>query len=406
MIAEPIKKMLPAVSPRGNKQDKCGAGVLTRHHVSCGVGAPRPQSAIQTAQSATGANPPTDFFDVRLHSDAAEVTAPLQAKAVTRGQDVYFHPGQFQPGTPQGEALLAHELAHTLQTRHSAGGGGGSGSFVSQPGDAFEQNADALARGETAHALAAPAGAALRSPFDSESAADRTRRERLLQSIGNATNTLIRVLQTDGLLNFETATTRGGARGVVYGPLGPNSPFTSYADRNTQVRRIIHFLQAMATQYRTAPIPSGFSAPAFDATTGNYMSSVPYPKGGKMSGVNFQSSQSEWVDLEAAYERYLQSQGLTTSQSPYDMDWLYLDPANTVVPGAAQGAPHLATGIQTGVNMVVPDIEHEPLRYWRLTGNSPTPRGSTIVEIWHDDLGYYYMNHGQRISVPNPAGTL
>ncbi len=406
MIAEPIKKMSPVVSPRGNKPGQCGTGALTRHHVSSGVGAPRPQSEVRPSHTALHGAPPANFFDVRLHPDAAEVTAPLQAKAVTRGQDVYFHPGQFQPGTPQGEALIAHELAHTLQTRRSAGAGSGSDSFISQPGDAFEKNADALARGETAHALAAPAGAALRSPFDSESAADRSRRERLLQSISNASNTLIRVLQTDGLLSFETATTRGGARGVVYGPLGPNSPFTSYADRNTQVRRIIHFLQNMGTQYRTAPIPGSFSAPTFDATTGNYMSAVSYPKGGKLNGVNFQSSQSEWVDLEAAYERYLQSQGLTTSQSPYDMDWLYLDPANTVLPGAAKGAPHLATGIQTGVNMVVPDIEHEPLRYWRLTGNSPTPRGSTIVEIWHDDLGYYYMNHGQRISVPNPAGTL
>jgi hypothetical protein len=406
MIAEPIKKTSPVVSSRGSKQDNCGVArsAKPRPAQKASLQAPNVEHGTLNLERGRGALS-ADFFGVRLHPDAADITAPLQAKAVTRGQDVYFHPGQFQPGTPQGEALIAHELAHTLQTRHTAGGGG-SASMVSQPGDAFEKNADGLVRGETTRALVAPAGAALRSPFDSESAADRTRREQLLRSIGNATNTLIRVLQTDGLLNFETATTRSGVRGVVYGPLGPNSAFTSYADRNTQIRRIIRFLQGMGTQYRTAPIPGTFSAPTFDATTGNYTSSVPYPKGGKISGVNFQSSQSEWVDLQAAYERYLQSQGLTTSQSPYDMDWLYLDPSNTVLPGAAQGAPHLNHGTQTGVNMVVPDIEHEPLRYWRLTGNSPTPRGSTIVEIWHDDLGYYYMNHGQRISVPNPAGTL
>ncbi len=355
-----------------------------------------------SGESALHRSPSADFFDVRLHPDAAEVTAPLQAKAVTRGQDIYFHPGQFQPGTPQGEALIAHELAHTLQTRHSAGAGGGSDSFVSHPGDAFEKNADALARGETTRALAAPAGAALRSPFDCGSAADKTRRAQLLQSIGNATNTLIRVLQTNGLFNFETATTRGGVNGIVFGPLGPNSPFTSYADRDTQIRRIIRFLQTMGTLYRTAPIPGNFSAPTFDASTGNYMSSVPYPPGGKMTGVNFQSSQSEWVDLQAGYERYLLSQGLTTNQSPYDADWFYLDPANKIVPGAAQGAPHLSTGIQTGNYMVVPDIDHEPLRYWPLTGSSPRPPGSVIIELWNDQLGYYYMHRGQRIDVPNP----
>jgi hypothetical protein len=391
MITEPVRKMAPAVSPHGSR---LGGRVSKSAN-------PTPKSAL-----APRSVPPTDFFGVRLHLAAAEVTAPLQAKAVTRGQDIFFHPGQFQPGTPKGEALIAHELAHTLQTRNSSQAGSGSGSFVSRPGDAFEKNADALVRGETARALAAPAGAALRSPFDSESAADRGRREHLLQSIGNASNTLIRLLQTNGLLNFEMATTRGGMRGVVYGPLGPNSIFTSYADRDTQIRRIILFLQAMGTLYRTAPIPGSFSAPTFDATTGNYMSAVQYPPGGKLRGVNFQSSHSEWVDLQAAYERYLLSQGLSTNQSPYDLDWLYLDPANTVVPGAARGAARLSGGIQTGVNMVVPDIEHEPLRYWRLTGNSLTPRGSTIVEIWRDDLGYYYMNHGQRIAVPNPAGTL
>jgi hypothetical protein len=25
-----------------------------------------------------------------------------------------------------------------------------------------------------------------------------------------------------------------------------------------------------------------------------------------------------------------------------------------------------------------------------------------IVEFWHDDLGYYYTNHGRRIDVPSP----
>lgn len=388
----PLKKPLPfpsssvelaAASKHASAEKNPGAAPC-----ACGGGCPRCAGA--------------DFSQVRLHPDAAEVTAPLQAKAVTRGQDVYFHPGQFQPGTPKGQALIAHELAHTLQARQSAHGGSRPASFVSQPGDAFESNADALARGATTHALAAPAGAALRSPFDSESAGDRARRQQLLQSISNAANTLIRLLQTKGLLKFETTTTRSGVQGVVYAPMGTNSIFTSYADRDVLVRRIIRFLQAMGTLYRTAPIPGSFAAPTLDPTTGNYISSVQYPPGGKLRGVNYQASDPQWADLQAAYERYLLSQGLTSSQPPYDLDWLYLDPANTVVPGAATGAPRLSGGIGTGVNMVVPDIEHEPLRYWRLTGSSPTPKGSVIVELWNDALGYYYMNRGQRIDVPNP----
>src|SRR5579859_7019832 len=87
-------------------------------------------SAVKTAAGAQGL-PQSDFFNVRLHPDAAEVTAPLQAKAVTQGRDVFFHPGQFQPGTPEGQALIAHELAHTLQTRGTAASDGGRESFVS-----------------------------------------------------------------------------------------------------------------------------------------------------------------------------------------------------------------------------------------------------------------------------------
>lgn len=203
-------------------------------------------------------------------------------------------------------------------------------------------------------------------------------------------------------MKFETVSTRSGVQGVVYAPLGANSIFTSYADRDVLVRRIIRFLQAMGTLYRTAPIPGGFSAPTLDPTTGNYISSVQYPPGGKLHGVNYQGSDPKWIDLQAAYERYLLSQGLTSNQPPYDLDWLYLDPTNTVLPGAASGAPRLSGGTQTGVYMVVPDVEHEPLRYWRLTGSSPTPKGSVIIELWNDSLGYYYMNHGQRIDVPNP----
>lgn len=123
----------------------------------CGGGCPRCAGAFRLATA--------DFSDVRLHPSAPEVTTRLRARAVTIGQDVYFHPGQFQPGTPEGKTLIAHELAHTLQTRSPASAASRSAADVSRPGDALEKNADALARGETARALAAPAGIALRAPF-------------------------------------------------------------------------------------------------------------------------------------------------------------------------------------------------------------------------------------------------
>lgn len=343
-----------------------------------------------------------DFSRVRLHRDAPDITAPMRARAVTRGQDIYFHPGEFQPDTPKGTALLAHELAHTSQTRRSEAADATS-TLVSRPGDALEKNADALARGETTRALAAPAGAVLRSPFDSESADDRARREALLQSINNAIDRLIRMLRTGGLIQtVEVPVERNGTRGIIYGAHTAGTAdeeFTSYADRDVRIRRIIGSLMAMGTLYRRAPIPADFAAPV-QTPTGEYQSDVTYPPGGAISSVGYGGRTAEWADLQAAYERYRITQGQTGEA--YDSDWYYLDPSNQIVPGAARGAPRIGGGIQTGAYMVVPDIDHEPLRYWPLTGSSPTPRGSVIVEFWHDDLGYYYLHRDQRIDVPSP----
>lgn len=46
---------------------------------------------------------------------AGALTRTLAAEAVTFGQMMFFDPKHFRLDTPQGEALLAHELTHTLQ---------------------------------------------------------------------------------------------------------------------------------------------------------------------------------------------------------------------------------------------------------------------------------------------------
>jgi hypothetical protein len=80
------------------------------------------------------------FGDVRVHTDAraARLAAGMSARAFTVGSDIAFGGGQPQPGTIVGDAILAHELAHTVQQR-----GGGRGH--SAPSDALEQQADGAA---------------------------------------------------------------------------------------------------------------------------------------------------------------------------------------------------------------------------------------------------------------------
>jgi hypothetical protein len=57
-----------------------------------------------------------DLGDVRVHTDAGAVER-AGARAVALGDDIAFAPGEYRPGTPIGDALLAHEVAHVLQQR-------------------------------------------------------------------------------------------------------------------------------------------------------------------------------------------------------------------------------------------------------------------------------------------------
>ena len=63
-----------------------------------------------------------DFMAVRVHNDtqAAQAAQAVDALAFTVGQNVVFGAGQYTPGTPRGQQLIAHELAHTIQQRNSA----------------------------------------------------------------------------------------------------------------------------------------------------------------------------------------------------------------------------------------------------------------------------------------------
>ena len=107
----------------------------------------------------------TDLSSVRVHTggESASAAEALQARAFTVGQDIHFGAGQYQPDDPFGMHLLGHEVAHTVQQ-----GGQSAGPQtkleVSEPGDALEVEADAVAdsmvRGEPARVTASAVGAA------------------------------------------------------------------------------------------------------------------------------------------------------------------------------------------------------------------------------------------------------
>lgn len=62
------------------------------------------------------------FSDVRVHADsqAAGAARQLGARAFACGTDLGFASGAYDPQRPAGRALLAHELAHVVQSRGQA----------------------------------------------------------------------------------------------------------------------------------------------------------------------------------------------------------------------------------------------------------------------------------------------
>ncbi len=55
------------------------------------------------------------FAPVRVHENGNAQT--LGAVAYTRGNDIHFAPGEYQPQTESGQALIGHELTHVVQQR-------------------------------------------------------------------------------------------------------------------------------------------------------------------------------------------------------------------------------------------------------------------------------------------------
>jgi len=108
---------------------------------SRGGGQPLDRGVASTLSPAMG----DSLEGVRVHTGegAAALARAVTARAFTVGNDIYFAHGEYRPGTSEGKQLIAHEVAHTIQQR----GAPTSGRLtVSQPGDALEREAEAVAQ--------------------------------------------------------------------------------------------------------------------------------------------------------------------------------------------------------------------------------------------------------------------
>lgn len=87
-----------------------------------------------------------DFSGVTVHTDAQsdQLSQQLGAKAFTTGSDIFFRDGAYNPGSDDGQRLIAHELTHVVQQGASAPPVQGK-MAVNDPHDQFEAEADHVA---------------------------------------------------------------------------------------------------------------------------------------------------------------------------------------------------------------------------------------------------------------------
>ena len=127
--------------------------------------------------------------DVRIHTDAeaSQRTDTMNARAITVGSDIRFGAGEYQPRSPRGRALLAHELVHVAQQARPIGRGFAIGNGTVD--SALEAEAAALtvpvAEGVPVRVSQAPAVAAAAQPRAGAELASLEDRPRPAQGMGS-----------------------------------------------------------------------------------------------------------------------------------------------------------------------------------------------------------------------------
>ncbi len=120
-----------------------------------GGGSPLPGPLQAKMEGSFGA----DFSDVRVHQGGE--AEQLGARAYARGSDLHFAPGQYDPSSASGQALIGHELTHVVQQRAGrVATQGKDGPINNDPG--LEGEADQMgaraARGEPVQVAGSSAG--------------------------------------------------------------------------------------------------------------------------------------------------------------------------------------------------------------------------------------------------------
>ena len=73
------------------------------------ISKPLPQSVQHEFETKYG----QDFSNVKVHENNQPTL--IGAEAFTKGNEIFFAPGKYQPFDPNGKELLSHEMTHVVQ---------------------------------------------------------------------------------------------------------------------------------------------------------------------------------------------------------------------------------------------------------------------------------------------------
>jgi hypothetical protein len=141
--------------PRRSGQAQQAAAGPALEQIARSGGEPLPEPQRGELEAASG----EDLSEVRVHTGAESARAAdaLDADAFTIGSGIHFGAGKYAPASREGQRLIAHETAHTIQQSGASGALAQAKTTVSSPGDAHEVEADrfadAVANDRTAPAL-------------------------------------------------------------------------------------------------------------------------------------------------------------------------------------------------------------------------------------------------------------
>ena len=231
-----------------------------------------------------------------------------------------------------------------------------------------------LYSGETRPALFGPVWI-MRGRFDGEDPAHRIRRLAVINLARGAAERLRNALSRGYIWTYFERVTSGG---VTARHIGVEE---TVAEREERLRQVIADLIGLVRELEAAPILTAWLAPIVRDSSGS---------------LDVSSFDPTWTDTVRFYAHRGVAIGRGTELLYFNIPYIEREPT----PARTVARAPISRGVNLGIYISVPDPENEPLIYSRVTGYEPLPTRGVILDVWHDDFGYYYLFKGERHYLP------